>query len=134
MKQTYTGSCHCGDVRFEANIDLDEGSGRCNCSICRKARYWGVTVRPADFRLLSEASGLSDYQFGSGSMHHRFCRRCGVRPFCDGHIAEIGGDFIMLNLHCLDDVPEQVLAMVPVRYADGAADNWAAPPAVTAHL
>src|SRR3954469_8714057 len=90
MLKTHTGSCHCGDVRFEADIDLSAGTGKCNCSICRKSRYWGVVIKPTAFRLLTGQDKLSEYRFGSMQGHHMFCRRCGLKPFSHGHVPEIG--------------------------------------------
>jgi hypothetical protein len=134
MKKTHRGSCHCGKIRFEADIDLDAGTARCNCSICAKTRYWGAMVRPDAFRLLSGATDLGDYRFGTGSVHHHFCRHCGVNPFRHGHIKEMGGEFYTVNITCLDDVEPAELSRVPVAYADGLHDNWRSPPAETGYL
>jgi hypothetical protein len=41
--KTYTGGCHCGEVRFEVNADLS-GVIACNCSICQKSGVLWVFV------------------------------------------------------------------------------------------
>lgn len=133
MITTYHGSCHCGAVRFEADIDLALASLRCNCSICRKMRFWAMLVAPASFRLLAGTQYLDSYQFGRRVDQHLFCRQCGIHPFGTGD-APRRGPFYAVNLGCLDDVSDALLASVPITYVDGWHDRWDAAPAHTAHL
>ena len=133
MKKTYHGSCHCGAVRFAAEIDLAAPSLRCNCSYCLKIRCWASLVPPTAFRLLAGAADLSEYRFGAGRERHYFCRHCGVRPFGRGDSAR-SGPFVGIGVNCLDDAAVAELAQVPVTFIDGWHDAWDTPPQETRHL
>lgn len=129
--ETYHGSCHCGAVRFEADIDLSAGAGKCNCTLCTKMRKWGAMIKPAAFRLLSGEGDLTRYGRG---VEHLFCKHCGIQPLGRGHIKEIGGDFVSVNLACLDDLDPSELAEAPVRYFNGRDNDWFNVPTETRHL
>jgi hypothetical protein len=133
MKQTYAGGCHCGAVRYEADVDLSKGTLKCNCSICSKARAWLVAVDGDDFRLLRGADALSEYQFGANRIHHLFCRHCGIKSFSRGDGAG-GKQFVAVAVSCLDDIPDAELAALSILYVDGRSDNFQAAPAQTSHL
>jgi hypothetical protein len=133
MKRTHSGGCHCGAVRYEVDIDLSQGTIRCNCSICSKARAWLAAVDPTDFRLLRGADALSEYRFGSNSIHHLFCKRCGIKSFGRGQMPD-GSTFIAIVVSCLEGISDEELAALPVMHVDGRNDNFQASPAETRHL
>lgn len=134
MKRTYVGGCHCGSVRYEADIDLSAGTFKCNCSICLKLRNWITMVKPDAFRLLAGNVDLTDYQFGARKIHHQFCRHCGVHSFGWGDLADLGGKVYAVNVNCLDNLDPAELAGAPVTFVDGRNDNWQSPPDETRHL
>src|SRR5215470_14488295 len=134
MLKTYHGSCHCGAVRYEAEIDLAVGTSKCNCSICAKTRNWSAVVKPNAFRLLAGEIALHDYRFGTKSVHRLFCRNCGVQLFDRGHIPEVGGDYVSVRLSTLDNASDKELAEAPVQYFNGRDNNWGTPPDESRHL
>ena len=138
MLKTYQGSCHCGAVRFEADIDLAKGTNRCNCSLCTKARAWFVIVQPAAYRELSGADALSEYQWTAAGrsepyLHYRFCKTCGVRTAGHGGLDSDQG-FYFVAVASLDGVDRDELAAAPVRWADGRHDRFDRPPEDTRAL
>ena len=133
MRKTYQGSCHCGTVRFEADLDLSQPTFRCNCSICRRTRFWVAVARPEEFRLLSGEGEMTEYLFNTRRNQHFFCRRCGVRAFGIGNDTPIG-KMIGVNVGCLEGVPEEDLSRIPITRVDGMNERWGEAPAHFAHL
>ncbi|GGX80738.1 aldehyde-activating protein [Litchfieldella qijiaojingensis] len=133
MMKTYRASCHCGSVAIEADLDLMQPSFRCNCSICRRNRFWVAVAKPEGFRILTGESELTKYVFGSRKNHHFFCKHCGVRVFGIGNDTPIGKMY-GINIGCLEGVTEEELSRIPITYVDGMHDRWDAAPEFYSHL
>ena len=132
--QSLNGSCHCGAFTFEADIDLAQGSGRCNCTFCTKTRAWKSFVKLAAFRVSKGADTMGSYHKHPDAPLKHFCATCGVYTHETGHADYMGGDFVGIFLSSLDDVEPAELIAAPVRYSDGRNNNWGNPPAETRHL
>lgn len=110
--QTYRGSCHCGRVRFEVDVELDHVRS-CDCSVCRRR---GALIHRVDsdcFRLLTPLEDLTLYQFHTHTARDYFCPTCGILPFRRPRTAP---DKWGINVRCLEEVD---LDAIPVERVYG---------------
>ena len=137
--KTYSGGCHCGAIRFEADVDLAGGTIKCNCSSCTKARSWLVFAPAGRFRLVAGQEFQADYQWtppgrDQPTIQFHFCKTCGIRTPGRGELEAMGGVFYAVQVPLLDNVDPEELAAAPIQYVDGRHDHFDRPPADTRFL
>ena len=84
--------------------------------------------------MIAGEEALSDYQFGTKSTHHLFCRHCGIRSFGRGYVEQIGGHHVSVQLASLDNATPEELIAARVKHANGRDNSWWNEPAETRHL
>lgn len=112
------GGCHCGAVRFCAEVPPKVELLDCNCSICRKTSFLHLIVPDEAFTLIRGRDALSSYRFGTGIAEHLFCAVCGVKSF---YRPRSHPEAWSVNFRCLD--PDTEIAF-ELREFDGA--DWEA--------
>jgi hypothetical protein len=100
--KTYSGGCHCGNVRYNVTTDLGQLT-TCNCSLCSKRGHVLSFVGPDKFELEKGEDALADYQFNTKKIHHLFCKTCGIESFARGSDPR-GNTMIAISVRCLDGV------------------------------
>ena len=110
----YKGSCHCGQVAFEAEGNLEKVI-ECNCSICSKRGSLHWFISPGNFRLLTPEGSMGTYTFNKHNIKHRYCQKCGCAPYSEG-LAPSGNYMVAINARCLEGVD---LLAIPVGHFDG---------------
>jgi hypothetical protein len=109
---TLNGQCHCGAVKFTAELPSGLASARrCTCSICRMRGAVAVTSTPAGFKILDGEDRLATYRFNTMSAEHHFCKVCGIYTH---HKRRSNPDQLGVNVACLEgvspfDFPEVVV-------------------------
>lgn len=110
----YTGSCHCGQVRYEVEGEL-KGAMACNCSMCQRKGSLLWFVPRAAMSLLTPDENAATYLFNKHLINHRFCPRCGIHPYAEGTDPK-GNPMAAINVRCLDNID---LDSVAVTHYDG---------------
>jgi hypothetical protein len=110
----YKGSCHCGQIRFEVEGEVDSALA-CNCSMCSRKGSLLWFVPRGKLRLLTDESAASTYLFHKHAIRHRFCATCGIHPYAEAP-GPGGVQMAAINLRALEDFD---LASVPVQHFDG---------------
>lgn len=130
-EQHYEGGCHCGAVRYEADIDLDQGTIRCNCSLCAKTRAWFAFVPADKFSLKSGSDSLLDYRWKPPSkpapnITYHSCSSCGIRTHAEGKGSD-GRTMAAVFVATLEGADPDQLAN-SIRYVDGLNEQFTRPP------
>ena len=110
----YEGSCHCGQVAFEAEGEIDSALA-CNCSICRRKGSLLWFIARDKLRLKTPDEAASTYTFNKHVIKHRFCPTCGMHTHGEGTDPK-GNKTAAVNMRCVDNVD---LDSVPVHHYDG---------------
>ena len=109
----YSGSCHCGNVKFSISQEIVEAT-TCDCSLCVKKNAGMIKVHETDFSLTTPWENLSRYQWNTHIAQHYFCKKCGIYTF---HKKRALPDHFGVNVFCLDGTD---LTSLNIRPTEGA--------------
>ena len=101
MPVSFSGSCLCGAVRFEAT-GTPRFQGFCHCPPCRKASSGhsaAITMEQTDVRIIGECASFTRYGDSGGRVVRHFCPVCGVGVFHSYPDADV---VLSLNAALLD--------------------------------
>lgn len=100
-KKTYTGRCHCGEIRFSFDCEEITEGKRCNCSICiRRGAVMSARYIPAaNFRPHGNSDDFNVYRWNDRVVDYVTCKTCSIFPYFGN---EKWG--YRVNLGCVDQL------------------------------
>ena len=111
MKQTHTGGCQCGKVRYEVALDLDAPVIACNCSRCGRLGSLLSFAPAAEFKLSSGEDAWTEYKVNKHAIPHLFCATCGIQSFARSTNPKDGAEMVAINARTLDGVEPDSLTV-----------------------
>jgi len=112
MTEIKAGSCHCGEVQFEVELENGfENLRRCNCSICRRKGAIMAAVPLTKLKVTKGNDKLNLYQWNTNTAKHYFCRICGIYTH---HQRRSNPKEFGVNIGCFDDVDSFKLGKIKV--------------------
>ncbi len=109
-----TGGCHCGKVKWQADVEI-ETVMECNCSHCSRKGFLLAFLPVDNFTLVSDADEEREYLFNKKHISHLFCKTCGVQSHGVGTGPD-GTKMAMINVRCAVDVD---VSKLKVQQVDG---------------
>ncbi|MCC6913954.1 MAG: GFA family protein [Rhodospirillaceae bacterium] len=106
------GSCHCGDVTFEVDAEIEGPVIECNCSHCRRKGYLLWFQPRHKLKHATPEHHLATYTFNKHVIQHHFCLRCGCAPFGEG-VDPKGNPTAAINVRCLEGVDLTKIERMP---------------------
>ncbi len=110
----YAGSCHCGNITYEVEGEIDSLM-ECNCSICSRRGYLLWFVPRNQVQLKSSEENMSTYTFNKHVIKHNFCPTCGCAPIGFGSDGQ-GNEMAAINARCIQNTD---LSQIQVNHYDG---------------
>ncbi len=107
----HTGGCHCGNVKFEVEVDAGQVT-ECNCSICSKKGILMAFTPEENLTLLSGQGSMKEYTFNKHVIRHIFCTNCGIHSFGKGTSPD-GKKMVAVNARCLDNFDLSTTKITP---------------------
>lgn len=109
-----TGTCHCGNVKFELSVQPRHLTD-CNCSICRKLATLWAHADKSDIKIICKDDALLEYSWGDKSIAFCTCAKCG----CTTHWKSLDSDSTRMAVNVRMAEPDSLLG-IQIRHFDGA--------------
>jgi hypothetical protein len=123
--ETFSGGCHCGNIRYRFIWPLDQAEipvRACSCTFCTK--HGGTYTSHADARLdvvIADATLLTKYRFGTETADFYVCKTCGAVPIIistiDGH------DYAVVNVNTFENIEASRFKRTVSRFDGETTDN-----------